>query len=675
MDPRCDEMTVMQSWAAALCGREVAGIPVRAIDPNPPVFFGCGEETSAEVLARATFSCESEDSGDRAVHHLRWLDGQTGLELALELIEFRDFPVLEWVLYITNTGAGDSPLLEDVQALDLDWACQGMPLLWRSRGTSLRLDDFQITAEEVGNIHVPHFHTRMVSGQEGRSSVEWLPFMNLDTGAEGLMVAIGWTGQWAAEITRSAPDSVHLRAGMEITRLRLKPGERIRTPRIALLYWRDRPDCGHNLLRGFMLAHHSPRCDGELIQAPACHGSWGGAPTAEHIKLIQFIQDQGLEYDYYWVDAGWYGMGTDPCPNVFEGDWGSAAGDWRVNPYRHPDGLRPISDAAHAAGMKFLLWVEIERALHGAPVTLEHPEWFLSLPGKKREQGENVLLDLGNPDARNWAVETVSGLIESAGIDCYRQDFNMSALPYWRGNDEPDRQGIHEIRHVEGLYSFWDELRARHPHLLIDNCASGGRRIDLETLGRSIPLWRNDYNCFPDANSETVQVHGTGLSCWVPLHATSPPNSHPGDTYHFRGALAPGLVFTLGEFGLQTVGDDYPWEWHRKMLADYYRLKPFWYGEYYLLTSCSTMPDAWIVYQLHRPDLDAGAVVAFRREGSPLNCGDFALRGLHPEERYTLEDLDSGENWVLDGSELDQKGLRLRLERRSSRVIVYKGQA
>jgi len=103
------------------------------------------------------------------------------------------------------------------------------------------------------------------------------------------------------------------------------------------------------------------------------------------------------------------------------------------------------------------------------------------------------LLDLGNPDARRHVLELVSGMISEVGIDVYRLDFNMEPLEYWRSTDEPDREGMHEIRHVEGLYALWDELRARHPGPAIDNCSSGGRRNDLETISRSYPRWRSDY--------------------------------------------------------------------------------------------------------------------------------------------------------------------------------------
>ena len=69
----------------------------------------------------------------------------------------------------------------------------------------------------------------------------------------------------------------------------------------------------------------------------------------------------------------------------------------------------------------------------------------------------------------------------------------MDPLAYWRAADVPDRQGITEIRYVTGLLAYWDELRRRRPDMLIDTCASGGRRNDLETLRRAVPLWRSDY--------------------------------------------------------------------------------------------------------------------------------------------------------------------------------------
>ena len=68
-------------------------------------------------------------------------------------------------------------------------------------------------------------------------------------------------------------------------------------------------------------------------------------------------------------------------------------------------------------------------------------------------------------------TDHLSNLIRDGRIGCYRQDFNMDPRPFWDAADAPDRVGISEIRHITGLYAMWDELLARHPGLLIDNCS------------------------------------------------------------------------------------------------------------------------------------------------------------------------------------------------------------
>ena len=94
---------------------------------------------------------------------------------------------------------------------------------------------------------------------------------------------------------------------------------------------------------------------------------------------------------------------------------------------------------------------------------------------------------MGIPEARRFLTDFISQQIGEFGIDCYRQDFNFAPLEFWRNADAPDRQGMTEIRWVEGFYAFWDELLQRHPNLIIDVCASGGKHLDLETLSRTFP--------------------------------------------------------------------------------------------------------------------------------------------------------------------------------------------
>ena len=179
-----------------------------------------------------------------------------------------------------------------------------------------------------------------------------------------------------------------------------------------------------------------------------------------------------------------------------------------------------------------ILWFEPERVTQGSWIDQHHPEWLLGPDGKDK------LLDLGNPEAWHWLADHVSGMIADTGIDVYRQDFNFPPLQIWRGHDAPDRQGITEIKHVEGYLAYFDELRRRFPNLLIDTCASGGRRNDLETLRRAVPLWRSDYPYKPISQ----QAETYGLSLWIPFYGTAVNSLDP---YIFRSQMTPALGFGL----------------------------------------------------------------------------------------------------------------------------------
>ena len=128
--------------------------------------------------------------------------------------------------------------------------------------------------------------------------------------------------------------------------------------------------------------------------------------------------------------------------------------------------------------------------------------------------GPGGLLNLGDPEARAWLINHVDRTLTEQGIDFYRQDFNMDPLTFWRGADSPDRQGITENLYVQGYLAYWDALRQRHPQLRIDSCASGGRRDDLETVRRAVPLIRSDYLFEPTSQ----QNHHFMFTQWIPYH-------------------------------------------------------------------------------------------------------------------------------------------------------------
>lgn len=328
----------------------------------------------------------------------------------------------------------------------------------------------------------------------GRSSETQAPYFNIHKSGTGVIVAVGWTGQWNAELYRTN-DEVSVRTKIEDTHFRVLPGEKFRTSSVVILPYQCSVDESQNLWRRLVKDCFSPLGKGERDrEAPLCAGLWGGMRSSSMLKTIQAIQENRLPYEYIWIDAGWYGNDVKPTPNEFEGDWPQHTGDWCVSPLCHPNGLQDVSEAIHAAGMKLLLWFEPERVMPSVPLAKEHPEYLLKKVAKDRD-GWCYTLNLGDEAAWQYCFDLLSGFIERLHIDCYRQDANVGQLDFWRANDGKDRQGITEIKCINGLYRLWDALLERFPHLLIDNCASGGKRLDFEMMKRSIPLWRSDFQC------------------------------------------------------------------------------------------------------------------------------------------------------------------------------------
>lgn len=648
---------------------------------KPPFSFVYGSEQSSDLLVRWKSEVglsESDERGNR--HQVRFTDPQTGLAVLIEVMQFSAFPAVEWVLRFKNTSTSDTPILEDVQALDGHLQCeQGDPDIHYAKGATCSPDDFMPLRRVLNKSGEHHLEPG-----GGRSSSDFLPFFNLETKGEGVIIAIGWTGQWAISFRRPDGPNVHVRCGMAATHLKLRPGEEIRSPRILVLFWQGKRLRGHNVLRQFLLSYHRPSAGGKLMKMPMCNNNWGGTPIARHLENIRQIVAHGLPMDYYWIDAEWFGKGP----------WWSATGDWRVNRDLYPHGMKPISDLLHASGRKFLVWFEPERVCEGTPWYEEHADWLLEVPKPNRiynfgtsqadpmwvrneslrnQLRENDrLFNLGIPQAREFLADFMSARIDEFGIDCYRHDANIAPVEFWRAADGPDRIGITEIRWVEGLYAFWDELRARHPSLMIDVCASGGRRIDLETLSRCLPLWRSDY--YATDVSQQCQTHG--LLYWVPVSSTYTGDLSNHSIFDVRSSLGAGLVFGL--FGVDDATRDvtnynfrnFPFRTAKAELETYREIQKYFYGDYYPLTEYSQANDAWMAYQLHLPTEDEGLVVVLKRAQSNFVSALFQLKALEPNASYQLTSLDNREssNWL--GSHLLNQGLDLQLPRKPDSALL-----
>ncbi len=608
----------------------------------------------------------------RVQYESTWNDPRTGLVIRMKGILYEKYPVVEWTVTFKNEGKTDTPILESIQALDTRLTSPGAttasnPILHSFKGSPAELDDYHPRPSPI-----PPGETIHIGTTGGRPCNTNLPYFNLEGAGGGVIIAVGWPGQWTSSWECDISKTVHVLAGQEITHLKLLPGEEVRTPLVALLFWKGDRIRSHNTWRRWMLEYNLPRPRGELPppQLVACSshqfGEMIGANEDNQKLFIDRYLEEKLKIDYWWMDAGWYKN---------DGTWVNT-GTWEVDPKRFPHGLRAITDHGREKGVRSIVWFEPERVTKKSELFETRPEWLLSpsgLPAGLAYQNDWRLFNLGNPDALKWLIDRVDGLIHSQGIDLYRQDFNMDPSFFWSTGEPDDRRGIAENHYVRGYLAYWDELLRRNPGLRIDSCASGGRRNDLETLRRAVPLLRSDYLFEPTGQ----QCHTYGISFWYPYHGTGTligasqifgSKIESDVVYAFRSHMAPSVTACW-----DLRRKDLNYDLLRKLTAQLHETQPYYLGDYYPLTPYSTQNDVWMAWRFDRPDLGGGVVQAFRRPASLEETRRFKLGGLDPTARYVVKDVDLDEVKEASGRELIEQGLAVTLKNQpQAAVVIYK---
>lgn len=627
---------------------------------------------------------ESED-GDTLT---RVYEFEDGLKITNTARKIGEFGAYEWVNKLENTSDKPTGLITRLCDCDIT-----LPLeheepkkyqaylpdaatatkVYAPSGSMWKYDEFYCNVDEmICNNRQNHIYvgdTKEYTTDTGRSSDTRAPFFNIHKNGKGIIFAIGWTGKWRCILTRNA-DSIRIRTKVDDTEFRLYAGESVRTSSIVIMPYEATVTDSQNKWRRLVKEEFSlVGKKGRETHAPLCASIWGGMRSSSVIDRINMIKQNNLPFEYIWMDAGWYGEDTKPTPDEFEGDWPHHTGDWRVSKYIHPNSLEDVSKAIHDAGMKYVLWFEPERVRNAdnIPIIKEHPEYLLKSDGDRW----NLLLNLGNPEAWEYCFNTLSDLIERLGIDYYRQDFNFNPLGFWRQNDAPDRKGITEIKHIGGLYRLWDALLEKFPHLMIDNCASGGRRIDIETLRRSVPLWRSDAECPANYDVNLAQCQNLCFNTWLPYSGTGTGRLY--DMYRVRSAYAAALTenytFSERDNGIDT---EEKVDFVRKFANEYLKVRPFLSEDFYPLTEMTDRTDVWCASQFDRPSEADGMIEIIRRENSPYPRAELRLGGIDDKADYIFTDADNGEVFEVSGKELAEKGFAVEMPKpRTAKLFFY----
>ncbi len=570
--------------------------------------------------------------------------------------------LMETRLDIRNTSDARSGQITELYGLDAVFSSTGS-LTWESlTGDNCSADSFLPKKQPFNDAG-----WCVWEAEGGRSSgTKGFPYFDLTDGESSVVVGIGWTGNWRYTVEKDG-GAVALKIGFTDCDFYLDPGESARSAS-AVVYVGKAGDSLLKTRQGFRAAmrqYLSPVFSGVSPLAFSSQAFdvyfWERSERSrrwysEAGQLHCVDASAACRYlDTYWLDAAWF---RDGFP--------TGVGNYDFTP-ELPHGLKPVSDRAHEHGMKMMVWFEPERVHSESDVWRYHRDWLLDC-GETVRPG-SYLFNLGNDEAREWLTQTLIRFIRENGIDIYRQDFNMDPLLFWRMNDAPDRKGYTENRHITGLYRMWDDLLAAFPGMVIDNCSSGGRRIDVEMCRRSVPMWRSDTACWrrtDERHTETFsQNQILGLTRYLAYHSAS---TWDTKAVLVRSAATDGLAC---EF--EFLKDDLDYAPIHEALAEADMLRGYWKGDFTPLTEGTADETGWAGWQLSLGD--HGAAMFFRRCECEEASHTFALSGLDEAAEYevTLSDEQRQKTTrTCPGSTLAQ-GLTVTLpEKMSSMLLLYR---
>ena len=581
-----------------------------------------------------------------------------GLEIKVEYREYKDCPVTEWIAYITNTGDCDTPVLSDIKITEGTFAGTN-PVLMHGNGDTCNTEGYEYYYDKVEQ-------DILLYPEGGNPCKDALPYMRLIFDEYSVNIAVGWPAQWEAKIS-PADNGVAFYAKQQRTHTYLKPGETIRTPRMTYMAYKGDESRGRNMWRRWYFKYIIPKKDGKVLPPKMVLHTWrvfGGeewcnATEANQIEAIDTYLEKGLKPDIWWIDAGWY-----PC----DGHWGTT-GNWRLNKENWPDTMMPVAEKCRANGIQFLLWFEPERIRMNTDFKNDLGDWVLDA----KDRDGNNLLDLGNKDCCDWLINHIDNIIKENGVDIYRQDFNFAPLYTWIQYETADRLGFMENQHVQGYLRYWDALIERNPGILLDSCASGGRRNDLETMRRSVPFHYTDIGY---GNHPVKQKQHREMFEWIPYfraHTLSWDvdgkyvdwHDTPVDRFAYHCAMAPAVTSTI-----QYNDSDELFEVGRTMEPVWRRAAELMLsGDYYPLTECRKSAGDYYAMQFDDPESKKGFIQVIRNtacEIESFTVMPFAVA----EDTYKFENMETGEKFTLSGKDF-AKGYTVNIPKRSGQIWFY----
>ncbi|WP_423760252.1 alpha-galactosidase [Burkholderia sp. NLJ2] len=436
---------------------------------------------------------------------------------------------------------------------------------------------------------------------------------------------LGWSGNHTILIEPLSDGRRQLQMGEWLApgEVVLRAGERYRTPTAHLSF----SLCGLNGLSAnfhhFVRQHVLSWPGNQMAPRPVHLNTWEAVYCNHDLVGLKALASVGAEVgvERFVLDDGWFhGRSSDRA----------GLGDWQPDTHKYPHGLTPLVDHVRALGMQFGLWVEPEMVNPDSNLHRAHPEWVLRLEGRPVVTGRNQLvLDLANGQVFECVFDQLDGLLREYPISYLKWDMNRDLAAAGH-----DGRAAYRLQ-TNALYRLLARLRAAHPEVEIESCASGGGRADYGVLSHMHRVWTSDCN---DALTR-IDIQRGFLRFFPPevmgAHI-GPALSHTTGRQHMLAFRAAAALF--GHLGLEMdvrlldVTE-------RTELAYWISVYKEWRNVVHggtLRQGGSEGPCAWL--QVTAKDLGSALIAVYRRnEERARYMQPLTVNGLDPERRYRLQ--------------------------------------
>ncbi len=495
------------------------------------------------------------------------------------------------------------------------------------------------------------------TADDGRSSGDHVPWLALMNPSGGLFVSLIWSGRWTLKVCEVG-GAHSLIFGISEFVHQLRPGERLALPGVVLSGYAGGLDDGANSWHKWVETHWMPAvpADWPWIQYNHWYAYYGDISAERLLEEARYAARVGCEV--FVIDDGWF---RGRRPESYYAGWG----DWVEDRSKFPDGLRAFRSHLRHLGMRFGLWVEPERADHTGALLQAHPGWVATWDGEPiSRHGENgaegVHLCLGHPEVQRWMAADMIRVVQDYGVDWLKWDYNIGYGLGCNADDHGHQATDGHYAHTLGLYHVLDALRKACPDLVIENCASGGHRVDLGTLRHTHTNWISDYT--HKVASCRQHVQGAGLFLPLPHLNTWVLDDRTTTEFRSRMGGAFGVSSRMGKWTSVEL------DLFEQAVVEYKRLRPFLGGQRFLLTG--PLHQDWEIWQLVHPSEDQFAVLAFREAGHVTEVR-VELRVLEEDGSYLVQRSEQHERALVSGVDLRSHGIRIHLPQKRSSEIIW----